>query len=100
VLPPTDSRVRTRRSFPLIRIIDPALADPQDQQHRPPSRRRTGPAWSQFLRSQAEAILARGFLPVDLLDGTQAYALAVIEHTARRIRILGVTLHPTGAWTA
>jgi len=65
-----------------------------------PSRRRVGPAWSQFLRSQAEAILACDFFTVDLLDGTQAYVLALIEHATRRIRILGVTLHPTGQWTA
>ena len=65
-----------------------------------PAPRRTGPAWSQFLRSQAEAILACDFFIAELLDGTQAYVLAVIEHATRRIRILGVTLHPTGAWTA
>src|SRR5216684_7937822 len=38
-----------------------------------PAPRRTGPAWSQFLRSQAEAILASDFFTVDLLDGTQAH---------------------------
>ena len=65
-----------------------------------PARRRTGPTWSQFLRSQAEAILACDFFTVDLLDGTQAYVLAVVEHASRRIRILGATLHPTGQWTA
>src|SRR6266567_2277532 len=65
-----------------------------------PAPRRTGPTWPQFLRSQAEAILACDFFTADLLDGTQAYVLAVIEHASRRIRILGVTLHPTGDWTA
>ena len=64
-----------------------------------PGRRQTGPTWSQFLRSQAEAILACDFFTVDLLDGTQAYVLAVIEHATRRIRIIGITLHPTGEWT-
>jgi putative transposase len=65
-----------------------------------PAPRRSGPTWSQFLRSQAEAILACDFLTADPLDGTQAYVLAVMEHATRRIRILGVTLHPTGEWTA
>jgi putative transposase len=65
-----------------------------------PALRRSGPAWSLFLRSQAEAIVVCDFFTADLLDGTQAYVLAVIEHTGRRIRILGVTLHPTGSWTA
>jgi len=61
---------------------------------------RTGPTWSLFVCSQAEAILACDFFTADVLDSTQAYALAVIEHACRRIRILGVTLHPTGDWTA
>jgi transposase InsO family protein len=37
---------------------------------------------------------------IDLLDGTKAYVLAVIEHASRRVRVLGVTLHPTGEWVA
>src|ERR1017187_7091412 len=65
-----------------------------------PAPRRADPTWPHFLRSQAEAILACDFFTADLLDGTQAYVLAVIEHATRRIRILGVTLHPTGEWTA
>jgi putative transposase len=64
-----------------------------------PAPRRTGPTWAQFLRSQAEAILACDFFTVDLPDGTTAYVLAVIEHATRRIRILGITQHPTGQWT-
>jgi transposase InsO family protein len=50
------------------------------------------------LRSQAQAILAADFFTVSLLDGTAIYVLAVIEHASRRIRILGSTAHPTGAW--
>jgi hypothetical protein len=41
-----------------------------------PARRQAGPTWSQFLRSQAGAILASDFFTADLLDGTQAYVLA------------------------
>src|ERR1019366_4533197 len=65
-----------------------------------PAPRRTGPTWSQFLRSQADAILACDFFTVDLPGGTRAHVLAVIEHATRRIRILGVTQRPTGEWTA
>jgi hypothetical protein len=65
-----------------------------------PAPRRTAPTWPQFLRSPAEVILACGFFTAGLPGGTQAYVLAVIEHAARRIRILGVTVHPTGEWAA
>jgi transposase len=59
-----------------------------------PAPRRSAPTWPQFLRSQAEAILACDFFTADLLDGTQAHVLAVIEHATRRIRILAVTPAP------
>jgi putative transposase len=59
---------------------------------------RGGPTWAQFLCSQAQAIIATDFFTVDLLDGTSAYVLAVIEHATRRIRVLGVTAHPDDAW--
>ena len=62
-----------------------------------PAPRRTGPSWSQFLRSQAEAILACDFFTAGLLDGAQAYVLTVIEHATRRTRILGLTLYPPGS---
>jgi putative transposase len=64
----------------------------------PPAPRRAGPTWAQFLHAQAQAIIATDFFTVDLLDGTSAYVLAVIEHATRRIRILGVTAHPNDAW--
>jgi transposase InsO family protein len=43
--------------------------------------------------------LACDFFTVDRPGGAQAYVLAVIEHAPRRIRVLGVTPHPTGQWT-
>jgi hypothetical protein len=61
---------------------------------------RTDPAWSLFLHSQAQAVLACDFFTAEPLNGTQAYVLAVIEHASRRVSILGITSDPTGEWTA
>jgi putative transposase len=63
-----------------------------------PAPRRSGPSWAQFLHSRAEAIIASDFFTVDLLDGTKAYVMAVIEHATRRIHVLGATYHPTNEW--
>lgn len=57
-----------------------------------------GPSWAQFLRSQAEALIAADFFTVNLLNGTRVYCLAVIEHTIRRIHILGATANTTAGW--
>jgi putative transposase len=63
-----------------------------------PVPRRDGPGWAQFLRSQADGILALDFFTADLLNGTKVYVLAVIEHGSRRVRILGAAEHPVQSW--
>src|SRR4051812_39763579 len=63
-----------------------------------PAPERAASTWTQFLRSQAEALLAADFIETVTLAGTRMYVLAVIEHASRRIRILGATAHPTAAW--
>jgi transposase len=63
-----------------------------------PAPQRSSPSWADFLRSQAEAIIACDFFTLDLLDGTRAYVLAVIEHATRRIHVLGATAHRTAEW--
>jgi hypothetical protein len=63
-----------------------------------PAPDRAATTWSQFLRSQAETLLAADFIETITLTGTRMYVLAVIEHASRRIRILGATTHPNAAW--
>jgi transposase len=63
-----------------------------------PAPRRDGPGWAEFLRSQAQGILARDFFTAGLLNGTKVYVLAAIEHGTRRIRVLGATQNPVRSW--
>jgi putative transposase len=65
-----------------------------------PAPERAGSTWSDFLRSQADALLACDFLETVTLAGARMYVFAVIEHASRRIHILGATPHPTTAWVA
>ncbi|MCF2533947.1 integrase core domain-containing protein [Yinghuangia soli] len=64
-----------------------------------PAPERGTTTWADFLRSQAEALLACDFIETVTLNGQRQYILALIEHTTRRIRILGAN-HPTAAWVA
>jgi putative transposase len=63
-----------------------------------PAPDRAASTWADFLRSQADALLACDFLETATLTGAQMYVLAVIEHASRRIRVLGATAHPTATW--
>jgi hypothetical protein len=58
-----------------------------------PAPERDATTWTDFLRSQAHALLACDFFTTHTLSGTPIYVFAVIEHAHRRIRILGATAH-------
>ncbi|MGW0810887.1 integrase core domain-containing protein [Nonomuraea sp. NPDC002799] len=63
-----------------------------------PAPERASTIWADFLRSQADALLACDFIEAVTLSGQRQYILAVIEHATRRVRVLGTTAHPSGNW--
>ena len=65
-----------------------------------PAPERPATTWADFLRSQAEALLACDFSETVTLPGTRMLVLAVTGHHTRQIRLLGATTHPATSWVA
>jgi hypothetical protein len=63
-----------------------------------PAPRRSGPTWTEFLRTQAAGLLAVDFFTVETVGLTRLYVLFVVEVQRRWVHLVGITAYPTGAW--
>ncbi|MET8215044.1 hypothetical protein [Streptomyces hirsutus] len=63
------------------------------------NRPHAGPASRESPPAQAENIIACDFLHLNPINLRRVHALVSLEHSTRRLRITGVTAHPTGSWT-
>ena len=63
-----------------------------------PAPRREGPSWAEFLRAQAQGILACDFFTVETVSLRTLYVLFWIELGSRRVQLGGVTASPDGLW--
>src|SRR4051794_33927117 len=65
-----------------------------------PAPRRRGPSWAEFLRAQAQGVVACDFFTVETVWLRTLYVLFWIEHGSRRVRLAGVTANPDCRWLA
>jgi putative transposase len=63
-----------------------------------PAPRRCGPTWAQFLKAQAEGIVACDLFTVETIRLKTLYVLFFLQLSTRQIVAAGVTAHPDTAW--
>jgi transposase len=81
-----------------IKIAPSTVWEILKQKGLDPAPQRASTTWADFLRSQADALLAGDFIETVTLNGQRQYILAVIEHATRHVRVLGTTAHPNANW--
>jgi putative transposase len=65
-----------------------------------PAGERGGLSWREFLRAQAQSMLAVDFFTVETVSLRRLYVLFYIELGSRRVHLAGCTPNPDGAWVS
>jgi len=63
-----------------------------------PAGERAGLSWRQFLRTQAQSMLAVDFFTIETVSLRRLYVLFYIELGSRRVHLAGCTHNPDSAW--
>jgi putative transposase len=65
-----------------------------------PAGARDGLSWREFIRGQAQSMIACDFFTVDTISLRRIYVLFFIELSTRRVHLAGMSENSDGAWTA
>ncbi len=78
-----------------INIAQSTVAEYMIRRRGPPSQ-----SWKSFIRNHTDGIAACDFLVVPTIGFKLLFAFIVMAHGRRNLLHIGVTAHPTAAWTA
>jgi putative transposase len=83
-----------------VRVSATTVAKILRQADVPPAGARAWLCWREFLRAQAQSMIACDFFTVETLWLGRLYVLFFIELGSRRVHLAGCTASPSGTWTA
>jgi hypothetical protein len=96
--PPLDPELRVGEMRKLgVRVGATTIRTLLRQHGLGPAPRRTGRSWPEFLRAQAQGIVACDFFTVESVWLRTLYVLFSIEHGSGRVDVAGVTRTPTAS---
>jgi hypothetical protein len=83
-----------------ITVSAPTVRELLKQAGLGPAGTRAALGWREFLRAQAQSLLAVDFFTVETIWLQRLYVLFFIELYSRRVHLAGCTANPSGAWVA